>query len=103
MDPERRWAELVEELGELPGVRPGTMFGNAGLRTGTKFFAMRWADGLVVKRDAATVSAEIAAGRGEPFEPMPGRAMKEWLLLGPDADWGEAARAAHAFLSGRPR
>jgi hypothetical protein len=70
------------------------MFGSQGLRTGTKFFAIRWHEQLVVKLPADRLQELVAAGRGELFEPMPGRSMNGWLLLhdatDPDALLAEA-------------
>ena len=74
------WQDLVARSEGGPVTR-GTMFGSRGLRTGTKFFAIWWHEQLVVKLPADRLQELVAAGEGEPFEPMPGRRMNGWLLL----------------------
>ncbi len=98
MDNAERWADTVERLTERPDVTPGKMFGCAGLRLGTKFFAMVWHDRLVVKLPEATAAQVLAQG-GEPFEPMPGRRMGGWVVPGPAADWIALAEAARTYLA----
>ena len=68
------------------------MFGSAGLRTGTKFFAIWWHEQLVVKLPPARLTELVDAGEGQPFEPMEGRRMNGWILLGDSADWRPAGR-----------
>src|SRR3954463_4097264 len=67
-----RWHDLVETA-EGGAVTQGTMFGSKGLRTGTKFFAIRWHEQLVVKLPPARLTELVEAGDGEPFEPLGGR------------------------------
>ena len=74
------WERLVERSVGGPVTR-GTMFGSQGLRTGTKFFAIRWHEQLVVKLPSDRLQELVDSGRGETFEPMPGRTMNGWLLL----------------------
>jgi hypothetical protein len=83
-----------------PGVTEGHMFGNAVLKIGGKVFAGLWDGQLVVKLPAARVDALIAAGKGSAFEPMPDRAMREWVLVGDDE---ELAAEALVFVSVRPQ
>ncbi len=83
-------------LGE-PGVSEGQMFGMPVLKVGGKVFAGLWEGQLVVKLPAERVQALIAAGAGSAFAPMAGRTMKEWVLVGDDA---ELAAEALAFVSG---
>ena len=74
------WQDLVARTEGGP-VSRGTMFGSQGLRTGTKFFAIRWHEQLVVKLPPDRLQELVDAGRGQTFEPMPGRTMNGWLLL----------------------
>jgi hypothetical protein len=74
------WQDLVARTEGGPVTR-GTMFGSQGLRTGTKFFAIRWHEQLVVKLPPGRLEELVAAGRGQVFEPMAGRTMNGWLLL----------------------
>ena len=51
-------------------VTAGTMFGSAGLRTGTKFFAIWWHEQLVVKLPPARLtdwSTPARASRSSPW------------------------------------
>src|SRR4051812_50171410 len=67
-----RWHDLVETA-EGGAVTQGTMFGSKGLRTGTKFFAIRWHEQLVVKLPPARLTELVEAGGGPPVGPMGGR------------------------------
>jgi TfoX/Sxy family transcriptional regulator of competence genes len=94
---EERWEQLVE--GAVGGpVSRGSMFGCAGLRTGTKFFALWWEERLVLKPSPDRLRQLVAAGRAEPFEPMPGRPMNGWVVVGDDADWGPLVDEARTFV-----
>jgi hypothetical protein len=69
-------------------------------------FATLSSDGaFVVKLPRQRVDAFVAAGEGRPFEPGPGRVMKEWLELGVACrqDWTSLAEEAVAFVGGTPR
>lgn len=93
--------ELVQtQLGE-PGVAEGTMFGMRVMKIGTKVFAGEWKDGLTFKLPRERVEELKVDGTGESFEPMPGRAMKEWILVkDPNADAKSLADEARAFVAG---
>ena len=97
-----RWPELVEAATGGP-VTEGTMFGSKGLRTGTKFFAIWWHEQLVVKLPAERLSALAGSGHGESFEPMPGRPMNGWLVVGPDVDWEPLAAEARAHVEAQQK
>jgi hypothetical protein len=84
-----------QHLGE-PGVTEGQMFGMPVLKAGGKVFAGEWNGALVVKLPRSRVEELVAAGAGEPFAPMAGRVMKEWVLVRDDALAGEAL----AFVRG---
>jgi TfoX/Sxy family transcriptional regulator of competence genes len=93
-----RWQELVESAEGGP-VTQGTMFGSKGLRTGKKFFAIWWHEQLVVKLPPARLDELVAAGDGQPFEPMEGRRMNGWLVLGDSAEWSPLVEEARAFVA----
>ena len=64
-----------------------------------KIFAMLVKGRLVAKLPRHRVEEIVAAGFGRPFEPGPGRVMKEWVSVdegGPA--WLELAREAHRFV-----
>jgi hypothetical protein len=94
---EERWQQLVADV-EGGDVTPGKMFGSAGLRTGTKFFAIWWHEQLVVKLPPARITALVEAGDGQPFEPMPGRAMNGWLVVSSDVAWEPLVVEARAHV-----
>ncbi len=96
-----QWQDLVDRFVD-GDVTTGHMFGCAGLRTGRRFFAIRWHDQLVLKLPAARLDGLVEAGDGRPFEPMEGRRMNGWLVLadrqGPEP-LVEEARAYVAALA----
>jgi TfoX/Sxy family transcriptional regulator of competence genes len=97
-----RWENLAE--GSVGGpVTRGTMFGSKGLRTGTKFFAIWWHEQLVVKLPPARLTELVEAGAGQPFEPMEGRRMNGWILLGDDADWAPLTDEARVFVESQQK
>ncbi len=55
------WAELVDRFVD-GDVTPGHMFGCAGLRTGRRFFAIRWHGQLVLKLPSARLDEAVQAG-----------------------------------------
>ena len=97
-----RWAQLVAGAEGGP-VSRGSMFGSQGLRTGKKFFAVWWHDRLVVKLPPARLDELVEAGAGEPFEPMEGRRMNGWIVLGDDVDWAPLTEEARAFVESQQK
>ncbi|MER7755857.1 hypothetical protein [Kitasatospora sp. NPDC097643] len=104
---EQRFAALVEELAELPGVTaPGSdgtarRFGSDALKTDGHIFAMLASSGrLVVKLPRARVDELVSAGAGVHYDGGKGRPMREWLALDPASrlPWGELAREAYTFV-----
>src|SRR5690349_16676132 len=86
MADDARWQQLVAD--SVGGdVTRGTMFGSAGLRTGSKFFAVWWHDQLGVKVPPARLTQLVEAGDAQPFEPMEGRRMNGWIVLADSVDW----------------
>jgi len=66
---------------DIPGVKAGKMFGLPGYYVDGKLFACVWEDGVSLKVPAK-VREELLGKRGvEPFVPMEGRPMKEWVLI----------------------
>jgi hypothetical protein len=107
---EERYAAVVEAfLGELDVIGPSDTphssrgFGATALKVNNKIFAMLTNDGFVVKLPRERVTALIAAGKGQHFDPGHGRLMREWLTVAPDCadEWLPLAREAHAFVSAR--
>ncbi len=92
-----RFDDLVEESIGGP-VTAGQMFGSRGLRTGRKFYAVWWHERLVLKLPQTQVDGLVAAGEGEPFEPMAGRKMGGWVVVSPATDWSGLARGARTHV-----
>jgi len=95
---EDSWQDLVARTEGGP-VTAGTMFGSQGLRTGRKFFAIWWHEQLVVKLPADRLAELVDGGQGQPFEPMEGRRMNGWILLGPSLDWPPVVEEARAYVA----
>lgn len=103
MEPEERFAALVDELAGEPGVQPpqsgkGRLFGAAALKVNGSIFAMLTHGSLVVKLPAARVAELIAADSGTPFDAGKGRPMRNWLTVADDEDWSALAREALAYV-----
>src|SRR3954447_19586662 len=93
-----RWQHLVAGA-EGGDVTRGEMFGSEGLRTGAKFFAFGGHTQLVVKLPPARLTELVEAGDGQPFEPMEGRRMNGWILVGGSIDWPPVIEEARAFVA----
>lgn len=108
LTPEERFADLVDEFVTQPDVTPPMAalngrrpFGATGLKVRGKIFAMLYGQRLTLKLPAARVTALLAEGAGERFDPRrDGRAMKQWIVLAPSyqGDWLPLAREALAFV-----
>jgi hypothetical protein len=68
---------------KIADVRPGKMFGYPGYYVDRKLFACVMGDAVAIKLPEATVAALIASDGAEiePFRPMGGRTMKEWVQI----------------------
>lgn len=61
--------------------QPGKMFGSPCYKVNGKMALGVFGDGIVLKLGESRSRALIEAGAAQPFEPMPGRAWREWVLL----------------------
>ena len=95
---DERWESLADDSVGGP-VSRGSMFGSQGLRTGKKFFAVWWHEQLVVKLPLARLTELVDAGLAQPFEPMEGRRMNGWILLGDSVDWPRVVEEARAHVA----
>jgi TfoX/Sxy family transcriptional regulator of competence genes len=108
--PNERLVKLLDEI--VAGLefdapvdyRP--MFGCPAYFTGGNLFAGVWQETMML-RLSEDERAEVTAAGGRPFEPMPGRAMKEYIALPPDmmADRDVASlwvRKAAAYAASLP-
>jgi hypothetical protein len=106
VDPEERFAALVQELADEPGVQPPQpgakrLFGARTLKVNGSIFAMLSRGALVVKLPPDRVAQLIADGAGGPFEAGMGNVLRAWLTLPDDADWPGMAREALTYVSSR--
>ena len=92
-----RWDQLVADV-EGGDVTRGKMFGSAGLRTGTKFFAVWWHEQLVLKLPPAQIEELVQAGTATLFEPMEGRQMNGWVVVGDSLDWTALSEDAKTYV-----
>jgi hypothetical protein len=61
--------------------RPGQMFGYPGYKVNGKLAVGLFENGIIVKVGADKAAKLIADGKASVFEPMPGRAWRDWVLL----------------------
>jgi hypothetical protein len=106
MNPEDRFAEIVAEMADIPGVTPpgaGSGFGSSTLRFDKKIIAMLADDRLVVKLPKARVDALVDAGEGVRFDGNKGKPMKEWFSLDPGSqlEWRSLTDEALNFVRRR--
>lgn len=96
------FASVVTALSRLPRVSTGRMFGSAGLKVGSKVFAMEVHGRLVVKLAPARAAQLRDGGVAKAFDPGHGRPMKQWVSIPPsaDVDWIELAREAMTYVGG---
>lgn len=75
---ERIVAGLVKDL---PGVRPGKMFGFPAFYAGRKLFACIYGEGVGLKLPEQTVRALLLVPHIVPFQPYGKPPMREWVEI----------------------
>ncbi len=63
------------------GAKRSQMFGMPVLKKGDKVFAGTFGDAMTFKLDPDDHAKALKRAGVRPFEPMPGRAMKAWVLV----------------------
>jgi hypothetical protein len=111
MNPQERFALLVEAFRSLPDITPPShgpqssqQFGASALKVKQSIFAMLVDGKLVLKLPRQRVEELVAAAAGVHYDPRhDGRLMKEWIIIGPTADdaWLDLAREAMQFVASR--
>jgi hypothetical protein len=83
------------------GAKRSKMFGMPVLKIRDKVFAGTYGDAMTFKLAPDDVAAALKLKGVEPFEPMPGRAMKGWVMvpLEHSKRWPNLAEQAWTFLS----
>jgi hypothetical protein len=101
--PDPAFAPVVDAFAGKRDVTRGRMMASYALKVGGKIFATYGKGRFVVKLPKPRVDALAADGAGAPFEPMPGRAMREWIVVKPGAsDWIALANEAYRFVKKAP-
>lgn len=99
---DRALARMTEIGGDLAGVgvRRGKMFGVPSLKLGAKVLCSAWGDDLVVKLPPEALDTALALKGAERFEPMAGRAMKEWARVpfAHQARWLQLVEASVGYV-----
>lgn len=72
---------LRQAMADIPNARPGKMFGYPGYKVNGKLAVSLFDTGIIVKVGEARAQTLLTAGQAEPFEPMPGRVWKDWVLI----------------------
>ena len=96
------FAALITEFTNRPRVTYGGRgFGARALRVDGRIFAMLDSRGrFVVKVPRIRAAALLARGQAVHFEPVPGRPMREWLVVtGRRPSWLALAREALEYVA----
>ncbi|HEU4832423.1 MAG TPA: hypothetical protein VFU18_06930 [Actinomycetota bacterium] len=96
--------ERFDRLAETFVARGATrsqMFGMPVLKAGDKVFAGTFGDAMTFKLGSDDVERARALTGVEPFEPMKGRPMREWVLvpLAHAKRWPDLAERAFSYLT----
>jgi hypothetical protein len=107
MNAAAEYSKVVERLVRRRGVTQGGRgFGASALKVDGKIFAMLSAQGrFVVKLPRERVTALLASGDRDRFDPGHGRVMKEWVALKPVSrkQWMPLAEEAMQFVRSKSR
>ena len=104
----RRFEEL---LAGGPDVRRKLVFGNPAAFAGDRMFFGVYGESLFLRLGPADREEALAVPGAHPFEPMPGRAMREFVVLPPTLwkderaarGWVERARIGAAAAPPKPK
>jgi hypothetical protein len=72
---------LHNMLRDVPGAAPGKMFGYPAYKVNGKLAVGLYDTGIVAKVGPARTKELVGKDGISTFEPMPGRAWKDWVLL----------------------
>jgi hypothetical protein len=95
-----RYDALAEEF-VARGAKRSQMFGMPVLKKGDKVFCGTFGNAMTFKLGPGDLDWVRRQKGVEPFEPMPGRAMKEWVLVPVEHSrtWAKLAERAFSNLS----
>jgi len=90
---------IAAAFADDPKVSLGRRFGsNSVLSVQGKIFCMFTRGAFVAKLPASRIRDLTQAGMGRPYEPGPGRVMKEWIAM-ERGNWMVLAREAYTFVN----
>ena len=93
--------EALSETFVARGAKRSSMFGMPVLKAGDKVFAGTFGDAMTFKLGPQDLEKARKQAGVEAFEPMKGRAMKEWVLvpLSHAKTWPDLAERAFDYLT----
>ena len=93
--------ERVAEAFVERGAKKGSMFGMPVLKAKDKVFAGTFGEAMTFMLGRVDLAKALKTKGIEPFEPMKGRAMKEWVLvpLAGKARWASLAEQAWSYVA----
>jgi len=93
--------ERVAEAFAGRGARKGSMFGMPVLKAKDKVFVGTFGDAMTFKLGPEDLAKALKTKGVEPFEPMKGRSMKEWVLVpfAGKAKWAALAEQAWTYVA----
>jgi len=97
-----RYEHVADLLALRPGVSKSQMFGMPCVKVNGKAFASLNGERMVFKLSGEEHGRALGLEGARLFEPMAGRAMKEWVEvpLEQSAAWQKLAESALAYVSG---
>ena len=94
-------AAVMHALMAGQAAQPGKMFGSPCYKVRGKMALGVFGDGIMLKLGESRSRILIEAGAAQPFEPMPGRAWREWVLLTDELESSGALLAEALAFVGR--
>jgi hypothetical protein len=101
-DARSHYVAVVDEVTATSPAKSSKMFGMPCLKNESgKAFAGFYQDAMVFKLGGAAHARALALPGARPFEPMPGRQMKAWVVVPAEqaALWLELAEQAFSFVA----
>lgn len=99
-NPQSEFDHVANLMALQPGVSRAKMFGMPSVMVNGKAFAGLSGEAMNFKLDAPALTMALALEGAKLFEPMAGRAMKEWVVVPPEQSqhWLELAEAALKYV-----
>lgn len=100
LDTAARFEDLASAFADR-GAKRGSMFGMPVLKKGDRVFAGTFGDAMTFKLGPDDLARALRLKGVDRFEPMPGRTMREWVLvpLEQAKRWPELAERAWGYVA----